>query len=411
MSDSALPGPDEIPRILIISHAKARCGVHQYGLNIASVLRKSRKYRFLYAECSTADEYRAAVRREQPSAIIYNYVFNTLPWVRRRLLREFRVPHIAIIHEGAQEAADEADGLLFDYHISHDPTLLLHNPLVFKTGRIVPPYLNRFPAPTVPTIGSFGFGLEGKGFEELISTVQRQFDKAVIKLHIPLNDVVDSDGAKAAETARRCRALITKPGIELRLSHEFISTSELLDFLAQNTLNAFFYTRYHGRGVSSVIDYSLAVRRPIAISKSEMFRHLRGVTPSICYEDTPLLQIIENGFAPLLPLLNEWTEENFIWDYERILDRILLTLYPSRTAPTFRGHIRKFLARHGLILNQPEDKRMRALDPPASPRWLLPRKSLRSMFRVRSDSTEFWMTTRESSTTPSLGPFGASCLT
>lgn len=352
--------PQTPPRILFVSHAEKQCGVHEYGLNVERVLRQSQRYSFVYVECSTPAEFHAAMQREKPSAVIYNYVFKTLPWIRRRHLTKYPVPHIAIIHEGAQEAADAADGLLFDYHISHDPTLLLHNPLVFKTGRIIPRYVNSFPEPAVPTIGSFGFGLEGKGFDTLIQSVQQQFDKAVIRLHIPFNSVVDVDGKQATETAQRCRALVTKPGIELKLSHDYLSNEALLDFLAQNTLNAFFYARYPRRGVSSVVDYALAVRRPLAVSKSEMFRHVHTVKPSICFEDTPLCQIIANGLSPLEPLMEDWTEGNFIWDYERILDKVLYTLYPRRKPPTVRSFVRAYLGRHDLLPSQAGDKRMKA---------------------------------------------------
>jgi hypothetical protein len=288
-------------------------------------------------------------------------------------VRQLPGPHIAIVHEGDQRAVVEAGNAFFDYFVAPDPSILLRNPIVFKTGRIVPPYVNRFPLPTIPTIGSFGFGTEGKGFEELIMAVQNEFDRAILRLHIPHNDIVDSDGTKAVDIARRCRALITKPGIDLRLSHDFLSTEALLDFLAENTVNAFYYARFDGRGISSVTDYALAVRRPIAISRSRMFRHLHDVRPSLCHEDTPLREIMNRGVDPLLPLINEWTEENFVWDYERILTKIIGELFPNSTPPTLFSRVRRLmgLARKSVLTTG--DKRMSAPDsvavaaPPVSP--------------------------------------------
>jgi hypothetical protein len=310
-------------RILFISHKERVCGVYQYGLNIASALKYSHKYGFTYIECSSADEFLSVVCHVRPMAIIYNYYPTTLPWITRRLLTQIKIPHIGIIHEITQRVADRARADLFDYYIAPDPTLLLRNPIVFKTGRLIPPYSNAYPYPDTPTIGSFGFGLQGKGFERLIITVQEEFHDAVIRLHIPFAAFGDRNGEKSLSVAQRCKDLLIKPGIKLSLSHDFLNQDELLDFLAQNTLNAFFYDQYEGRGLSSVIDYALAVQRPIAITKSKMFRHIYEANPSICIEQSPLVQIINNDIRPLESFYEEWSLPNIVSDYERIVDNIL----------------------------------------------------------------------------------------
>lgn len=310
-------------KILIISHKEERCGVHQYGQNIAEALKKSEKYSFSYAECSIADEFFSIVNNIMPVAIIYNYFPSTLPWLNKKIIRKIKVPHIDIIHEVTQQVADSAYDSFFQYHIAPDPTLLLKNPIVFKTGRLIPKYKNTYELPEIPTIGSFGFGTAGKGFERLISTVQKEFDEAIIRLHIPFAAFGDSDGREAYAIAHRCKDLIVKPGIKLLLSHNFLSQEQLLDFLAQNSINAFFYEENIGRGISSVIDYALAVQRPIAITKSNMFRHILSTYPSICIEDSDLKQIMHNGFEPILQYYKEWNEPNLIWDYERIIEKVL----------------------------------------------------------------------------------------
>ncbi len=330
--------------ILFVSHKERRCGVYQFGRNIADALRKSKKYSFIYAECSGVKEFLSFVDSVMPAAIIYNYYPSTLPWLKRKDIRKIKVPHIGMIHEVTQQAADSADVYFFQYHIAPDPTLFLKNPIVYKTGRLVPKYLNSYDLPEIPTIGSFGFGTAGKGFERLISTVQEEFDEARIRLHIPFAAFGDSDGSEARAIAERCKKLISKPGIELLLSHDFLSHEQLLDFLAKNSINAFFYEENQGRGISSVIDYALAVQRPIAITKSHMFRHIYSTCPSICIEDGKLREIMGNGFEPLLQNCREWNEENLIWDYERIMSKVLSMKRPSgpvqflnRLKKTLRG--------------------------------------------------------------------------
>jgi SAM-dependent methyltransferase len=54
-----------------------------------------------------------------------------------------------------------------------------------------------------------------------------------------------------------------------------------------------------------------------------MFRHIFGAKPSICIEDNNLKTIIKNGFEPLQKYYNEWTPDNLLWDYERIINSVL----------------------------------------------------------------------------------------
>jgi SAM-dependent methyltransferase len=310
-------------KILIVSHKEQQCGVYQLGHNVAEALGKSKKYSFVYAECSGEKEFKSIVTKIKPVAIIYNYYPSTMSWLTKKVILKINVPHIDIIHEVSQDVADTRDDSLFDYHIAPDATLLLKNPLVFKTGRLVPEYENRYALPEVPTIGSFGFGTAGKGFERLISTIQSEFDEAIIRLHIPFATFGDVDGSSARAISQRCKEIIVKSKISITISHDFLDQKQLLDFLGQNSMNAFFYEQNNGRGISSVIDFALAVQRPIAITKSAMFRHLYSASPSICIEDSSLKEIMHNGFQPLTKYRREWSEANLIWDYERIIGNIL----------------------------------------------------------------------------------------
>lgn len=311
------------PTILIVSHKQKQCGIYQYGVNITEALQKSSRYSFAYAECSNYAELKNAVSQTNPAAIIYNYYLATMPWLRKEVTRQYKIPQLGIMHEVTQEEADKATREMFDYHLCPDPTLIENNPIVFKTKRLISPYINIQNIPDILTIGSFGFGFSDKGFERLVTLVQEEFDRAKIVLHLPFNNVVEQQGQFAKVTAENCRQLISKPGIQLAINHEFLSKQQLLHFLASNTLNAFFYDSHKDRGISSVLEHALAVQRPLAINKCGMYRHLFSANPSICIEDSSLKQIIDNGIAPLVPFYNEWSEGNFILDYEQILDRVL----------------------------------------------------------------------------------------
>ena len=309
--------------ILFVSHPQQQCGVYQFGRNVATALEQSKAYRFTYRECASPEELLAAVTDLKPAGIVYNHYPSTMPWLNRQATRSIKVPQLGILHEVTQAVADRANNAVFDYHIAPDPTLLLNNPIVFKTGRLIPEYENRHPVPAVPTIGCFGFGTVGKGFDQVAARVQQEYDRAIIRLHMPFATFGDAEGREVMAVAQRCRELLTKPELELQVSHDFLTPTQLLDLLAANTVNAFFYSQTQDRGISSVIDHALAVDRPIAITRVNMFRHVLSAVPSICIEDAGLREIVAHGTKPLRPFQQEWTAANLVWDYERIVAHAL----------------------------------------------------------------------------------------
>ena len=133
------------PRVLFVSHPQRRCGVHEYGLNAAAVLKHSKKFDFVYAECSSAEEFEETVRRELPTAIIYNYVDVTLPGSASGSCENF--PYRT--SPSSMKAPSKPPMMPTPpcSTTTFAPPTSPHNPLVFKTGRIVPAYVNRFPFP------------------------------------------------------------------------------------------------------------------------------------------------------------------------------------------------------------------------------------------------------------------------
>jgi hypothetical protein len=335
-------------RILFVSHKKSQCGVYEFGKSITDVLQHSKNYQFIRVECSSGVELQTAIAKNAPAGIIYNYYPSVLPWVATRIspklyknnIASIQIPQIGIIHEITQHVADTATNYknkfllcdvhhlsnsLFDFYIAPDPTLLLLNPLVYKTGRLIPSYQNNFPVPSKPVIGSFGFGTPKKGFEKIVQLVQQEYDEAVIRFNIPSADFGgDKQGVRARGIAEKCKSLITKPGVQLIVTHDFMDNKTMLDFLAQNTVNVFLYEHdtTSGKGLSSAIDNAMAVQRPVAVSDGVMFRHIFDVEPSVCVTRNNLKTIIQNGFAPLQKHYNEWNAENLLWDYERILNSV-----------------------------------------------------------------------------------------
>lgn len=316
------PVPTEPCDILVVSHKESHCGIHQYGLDITEALSTSRKYLFEYAECSSQKELSEYILRKQPRAIIYNYYPATMPWLDNTITSKIQIPQLGVMHEVTQQAVDTADNKLFNYWLYPDPTIVNTNPITFKIPRIVPNYLNVKPTTAIPTIGCFGFGFPDKGFEKIVSVVRNEFDRAKINFNIP-NALVDKYGILKKKTIKGCGSIVGDANIELNISQNYFDRRGILDFLAGNTINAFFYDVGKYKGISSAIDYALAVQRPIAINRCGMFRHIYNAEPSICIEDTTIKEIIENGIAPLYQFSSEWTPANFTARMEKILGGVI----------------------------------------------------------------------------------------
>ena len=361
--------PLSTKKILFVSHKKAQCGVYEFGKNITDVIEHSQHYQFIRVECSSLNELENFIEENDPAAIIYNYYPSVMPWVVTKIapmiyrnnIAAIQIPQIGIIHEVNQKVANSATSYkkntlyankltlinsLFDFYIAPDPTLLLTNPCIFKTGRLIPSYRNKFQLPLKPVIGSFGFGTPNKGFEKIVELVQHEFDEAVIRFNIPTADFGDKNGINAQNIAKKCKSLIAKEGIKLIITHDFLSNKNMLDFLAKNTINVFLYETVNGRGLSSTIDNALSVQRPIAVSNSPMFRHLFDSDPSVFISENSLQTIINNGFAPLKKYCSEWNSDNLLWDYERILNSIFKKqLYKTSPKKSIIGTLRSKMNR------------------------------------------------------------------
>jgi SAM-dependent methyltransferase len=317
-------------KVIYVNHKSQQCGVYEFGKEIGLLLQTSIKFNITYIECDSFSELEVYFKTIQPDIVLYNYHPSTMAWILSpgkyfpHKTHNLDAIHIGTIHEVYQELADYSNDEIFDFHVAPDPTLLLKNPLVYKTGRLLPEKVKEKDVyHKVPIIGSFGFATPNKGFERIIELVQNEFDEAVINLNIPFAKFGDSDGENARKIAHDCRKLINKENIILNIDHSYLEKDDLISFLAGNTINVFLYDEVIKRGISSATDWALTSGRPLAISKSSLFRHLHNCNPSICVADNNLKTIIANGVKPIRKFYSEYSSENLLWDYERILSDVL----------------------------------------------------------------------------------------
>ena len=307
--------------IFVVNHSVENCGVYQYGKRVGKILEKSKKINFMYLEIDTEEEFRKQLSTYSPEIIIYNYLSGTMPWMNEILaqeLREFGIVQMLLVHNVNYST-------FFHYYLHQNPDYT-DDDKNFAICRPLFDYDSKSIENTdVLKIGSFGFGFRVKYFDEICRVVNEQlYDRNIeIRLHLTHSHFCENSN-DIQGIKQECLSIITSPNIKLTMTHDFLTDIEMLDFLSQNDLNIFFYQDYPSyNGISSTIDYALSVQKPIAICKSRMFSHIMNVEPSICVEDTYLLDIINNGFIPLEEKYKKWTNSKFIDRIEKIIGEVI----------------------------------------------------------------------------------------
>lgn len=192
----------------------------------------------------------------------------------------------------------------FNGYLVVDPTLQFDNPLFHAfprpiTNVEVEPYVEQ----PIPVIGSFGFAGPWKGFPDLVRAVNDEFDRAIIRFNFPPSTYFgDAGGVLNNDIAYECVRL-AKPGVEVRLTHDYMSDDELIKWLSQNTLNAFFYTR-DMPGLCAATDQAIMSGRPLAVSTNKSFRHIHPYQAP--YPQMSLKDTIANGADNVKKMQEAW---------------------------------------------------------------------------------------------------------
>jgi hypothetical protein len=307
---------------------KTLCGIGIISDLIAKTICKSQKHRI---EVLYADNFQKVLDYAQnfdPDVIIYNYSTTTMPWVTSGRWRlGLRAKQILRFPDGSQKTVDDFSpdnwgG--FEYLLMDDDVVNTKSSKnVFTTQRLMAPYVPRttYIDQDVPIIGFQGQLVPHKGLHNVVKQVQHEFDEAIIRVHSPHYHY--GPGAQVWNYALNlAKKAIYKPGVRLEHSTDIKSNQEIVDFLAENTINCYFYDYLDGYGLASATDYALAAKRPFAVTRSHQFRNYWDSDPSILIENNSLKQIISNGLKPLEKYYEKYSEESVIADYERIIDTV-----------------------------------------------------------------------------------------
>lgn len=319
--------------ILFLNHKKKQCGVYQYGIRLYSILQKCDTYHYMYIEVESYEEYNTIVSAHPKcKCIMYNYHSTTMTWLHSSNIQRL-VKNIGIPHESSFD--------IFDSVCNIDPngieTSTIYNiprPIYEHVDTMLTNYepstsnikdFIHYSEPNVPIFGSFGFGFMNKGFDKIVQYVNEQCDRAIIKLVITTGDYVPGSHETNNTLRQLFDSINDNTKITLMITHDFFSVNDVLYFLRSNTMNIFMHDTMHGRGISSVIDYAISVKRPLAISDSYMFRNI--YSDEICLYKNSISSCIERSVNYYTRFLTEYTHVNVLSACKHIVDCVSLLTY------------------------------------------------------------------------------------
>jgi len=329
-------------KVLFFNHKIKNCGVYQYGFRLYNILKQTVNVNYIYVEIETYDDYISNINKHLHAceevtstysggqtdkygldAIIYNYHNVTMPWLNANTIQR-KIKNIGIPHESSHN--------FFNIVCNVDPTILetknvysLPRPIYENVDVLLNNYQPStnsikefidYSEPNIPIFGSFGFGFKLKGFDKIVSLINKNYDNAIIKFVIPVAHFDQNNHTTNIDIKNICLRSNIKSTIKLMITHEFFSNEDILCFLNSNTINLFMYDKLEQRSISSVIDYAVSVNRPIGISDSCMFKHI--YSDEICLYKTPIRECIKNHNVYFKKYVTIFSNENVINKFIKI---------------------------------------------------------------------------------------------
>ena len=255
---------------------------------------------------------------------IFNQHFTVNNWMTHNDILLFGKPTYCIVTEVSLDGNPvSASPTFFSNYIVLDPTIT-ETDNIHGFGRPLEDINisnNIILSESKPKIGSFGFATGGKNWHKIVEAVQCEYDIADIHFNIPHGTHVPDyiHNQHVNEIYNECLKIITKPGIQLKITHNNFSKTELIKFCSENTINCFFYEREHmfSSGLSAVTDQAISSGRPLLVTKDKTFRHIHKYMDF--YPNIDIKTAIETSTINVSKMKYDWSSKNFLLKFETIL--------------------------------------------------------------------------------------------
>ncbi len=295
---------------------KSACSIWETGKMCYDALSASTKFTLDYSEETVLDmNYDFA---------IFNEHFAVNNWMTKEIIECYKKPTFCIVTEVSfSEDPIKSSPKIFDHYIVLDPTVQ-ETQHIHAFGRPLEDYEideNSIIDDRVPNIFSFGFATNGKEWHKIVEIVQNEFDYANIHFNIPFaTHIPENDQTNAfLQINDSCNQIITKKGIQLKITHTNLSKDELIELCAKQTINCFYYNREHlfSCGLSAVTDQAISSGRPMLITRDRTFRHIHKYIDY--YPNISLKEAIQKTREGVLQMKKDWSKTNFLLKFETLL--------------------------------------------------------------------------------------------
>ncbi len=305
-------------RGLFVNNKKAQDSIYESGLMVFNCLKLSENFSIDYFTLSI-DERTIPIGYD---FYLFNYHPSTMAWMDTSILKKIPGLVLTIVLE---ILPNDPFVMCPDNHFHGycvlDPRMRIKNKKVFAFPRpldpftLIKPYIEK----EIPVIGTFGFATKGKGFHHVVDAVNKEFDKAVVKINIPFGDFVPDSEAYAKYLATLCiqRA---KQGIEVKVTHDYMQKAELIEWCGQNTLNCFLYDR-NIPGLAATTDQAIVSERPLSVSQNDTFRHILEYIPP--YPKLSLKEAIDKSIPWVKQMQLNWSPKSFTEKFEDMLKALI----------------------------------------------------------------------------------------
>ena len=287
---------------LFVNQQAAQCSIYESCLMLYRALSDyAEGYTLEYTETSTSDITRGY------DFYIINWHYLTTPYLSADSIKALPGIKISVALEVFPngELAFVNDEVLktFDAIIVLDPTTQrtanrypCPRPLEIVDGLL--PLLNE----SVPVVGSFGFATNDKCFDEIVRACRREFESCIVRVNIPPATYVGNDRGRFAEIRNAMRSEVG-PGVDLRITEDYMDKAALIRWCSQNTINVFLYNRKMA-GLAAVTDQAISSGRPLAVSACDTFRHVHPYIGS--YPDKSLSELIASSVDGVRRMQEDW---------------------------------------------------------------------------------------------------------
>lgn len=280
-------------------------------------IKHSQKISFDYTEISQKNTSLPA----RYDLYVFNYHFSTTGWLDTRSVSLLPgIKGTIVLEILPNDPFVYCSPFDFDFYCVLDPSMKLKHKRVFPFPRPLDHYTGPLSKKVneIPIIGSFGFATKGKGFEHVVEAVNKEFDEAIVRINIPHGTYTDPSHQYAIELASQCKS-IAKKGIEVKVTHDFMSKEELIYWCSENTLNCFLYDR-NMPGLAATTDQAITSERPLAVSDNSTFRHItKYIKP---YPFISLKESIAQTEETVKKIKMDWAAESFTSLFEAMVQKL-----------------------------------------------------------------------------------------